>query len=233
MRVYLCKASHHTIQSSASGARLVCMCRQYPALQGRGKEIAGLTEQSYQAFMARHSNKAVDQRGQTHLQVGSTMFSPRYCQCAEWLLILDGRHVGGVLDAGHQQSAAALRARQPGPALTSLRCYVWSPGLASKVLPPLFCALTLVRSCLLNLQEVLRLIKAQAGAQTAPAVHYLLRFVLLFTSDAFGSSVRRLKALRLDMGRSFSSTITVAERCARSGEHSQLKGLRLLDGPAQ
>ena len=45
-------------------------------------------------------------------------------------------------------------------------------------------------------------------------VHYLLRFVLLFTSDAFGSSVRRLKALRLDMGRSFSSSVTVKERCA-------------------
>lgn len=61
-------------------------------------------------------------------------------------------------------------------------------------------------------QEVLRLIRAQAGAQTSPAVHYLLRFVLFFTPDAFGSSVRRLKALRIDMGRSFGSSVTVKER---------------------
>lgn len=51
---------------------MLVLSRQYPALQGRGKEIAGLTEQSYQAFMERHADKAVDERGQTHLQVAST-----------------------------------------------------------------------------------------------------------------------------------------------------------------
>ena len=79
---------------------------------------------------------------------------------------------------------------------------------------PSFCTDLNLYYCAETLQEVLRLIKAQAGAQTSPVLHYLLRFVLLFTPDAFGSSVRRLKALRLDMGRSFSSTVIVQERCA-------------------
>ena len=63
-------------------------------------------------------------------------------------------------------------------------------------------------------QEVLRLIRAQAGDSTSPMLRFLLRCVLALTPDPFAASVRRLKALRIDMGRSFDSHITAETECA-------------------
>ena len=61
---------------------------------------------------------------------------------------------------------------------------------------------------------MLRLIRQQAGDSTSPMLRFLLRGVLTFTPDPFSSSVRRLKALRLDMGRAFRSTLEAEVGCA-------------------
>ena len=53
---------------------LPLLSRQYPGLEGRDKEVAALTERAFQALMERHADKAVDGRGQTHLQVARARF---------------------------------------------------------------------------------------------------------------------------------------------------------------
>lgn len=61
-------------------------------------------------------------------------------------------------------------------------------------------------------QEVLQMIKAQSGQHSSALLHCLLRFSLLFTRDPFADSVRRLKALRLDLGKAFKSEISESDR---------------------
>ncbi len=59
------------------------------------------------------------------------------------------------------------------------------------------------------------IIRAQAGDRSSALLSYLLRFSLLFTRDPFASSVRRLRALKLDLGRSFAtSDVKEDERCS-------------------
>ena len=60
--------------------------RQYPALEGRDKEVAALTERAFQALLERHAAKAVDERGQTHLQVRCSVL-PRAAQAAGMLAL--------------------------------------------------------------------------------------------------------------------------------------------------
>jgi hypothetical protein len=67
---------------------------------------------------------------------------------------------------------------------------------------------------------VLRLIRQQAGDSTSPMLRFLLRWVLTFTPDPFTASVRRLKALRLDMGRSFRSSLEAEVGCATCTQHA-------------
>lgn len=62
--------------------------RTYQTLQGREEEIARLTENSYQNFMARHADKATDDRAQTHLQA---------CSLTNWIKFFQNQP---DLDAG-------------------------------------------------------------------------------------------------------------------------------------
>ncbi|BDA47444.1 hypothetical protein COCOBI_10-2920 [Coccomyxa sp. Obi] len=109
--------------------------------------------------MRRHADKAVDDRAQTHLQVGCLMLA------------------------------------------------------TDKVLQPF----------IRNRQEVLEIIKAQSGDQSSAFLSYLLRFSLMFTRDPFASSVRRLKALKLDLGKAFAtSNVGVSDSSAQLDIHSCL-----------
>lgn len=66
-----------------------------------------------------------------------------------------------------------------------------------------------------HMQEVLEIIRAQSGDRSSVFLSYLLRFSLLFTRDPFASSVRRLKALKLDLGKSFTtSDVKEHDRCS-------------------
>lgn len=67
------------------------------------------------------------------------------------------------------------------------------------------------------MQEVLEIIKSQAGDRSSVFLSYLLRFSLLFSRDPFASSVRRLKALKLDLGKAFAtSDVSESDRCCSS-----------------
>ncbi len=59
-------------------------CRKHAHLQGRDKEIARLTESAFQDLLSKHINRAVDDRGQTHVEV--TKHTVLITLCCTWIL---------------------------------------------------------------------------------------------------------------------------------------------------
>ena len=74
---------------------LMHTCRKHAHLQGREKEIARLTESAFQDLLSKHNSKAVDDRGQTHMEVNKCTVLTMLCYF--WNIPLHGTGKSAVL----------------------------------------------------------------------------------------------------------------------------------------
>ena len=61
------------------------LCRKHAHLQDRVGEISQRTEKAFLDLLSRHSSKAADDTGQTHVQVPAALNKPQaeFCVCTD------------------------------------------------------------------------------------------------------------------------------------------------------